>query len=69
MATQSPSAILRKLKKSKNTDKDGPSQKTRDDKEGDDKEGDDKHDEKAPAKGGKRNALIDFIAKNKSHSA
>lgn len=64
MATQSPSAILRKLKKSKNTDKDGPSQKTRDD-----KEGDDKHDEKAPAKGGKRNALIDFIAKNKSHSA
>jgi hypothetical protein len=64
MATQSPSEILRKLKKPHNTDKDGPSQKTTTD-----KQGDDDHDEKMPAKGGKRNALIDFIAKNKKHAA
>jgi hypothetical protein len=64
MATQSPSAILRKLKKPHDTDKDDPSQKTRTD-----KDGDDKNDEKMPLKGGKRNALIDFIAKNKKNAA
>lgn len=64
MATQSPSAILRKLKKPHNTDKDDPDQKTRTD-----KDGDDKHDEKMPLKGGKRSALIDFIAKNKKTAA
>jgi hypothetical protein len=64
MATQSPSAILRKLKKPHDTDKDDPRQKTTTD-----KQGDDKNDEKMPVKGGKRNALIDFIAKNKKHAA
>lgn len=64
MSTQSPSAILRKLKKPHNTDKDGPSQKTKAD-----KQGDDEHDEKMPLKGGKRNALIDFIAKCKKTAA
>lgn len=62
MAT--PSEVLRKLKKPSDTDKDGPSQKTRTD-----KDNDDKHDEKMPDKGVKRNALIDFIAKNKKHAA
>lgn len=56
----SPSKILTKLKKSDDTDKDGPSQKTRTN-----KQGDDDHDEKMPAKSGKSNALIDFIAKAK----
>lgn len=62
MAT--PSEILRKLKKSHDTDKDDPGQKTKTD-----KQGDDEHDEKMPLKKGKRNALIDFIAKNKKNVA
>lgn len=64
MSTQSPSAILRKLKKPHDTDKDDPNQKTKTD-----KQGDDEHDEKMPLKKGKRNALIDFIAKNKKTAA
>lgn len=64
MATQAPSEILRKLKKPRDTDKDGPSQKTRTD-----KQGDDEHDEKISVKGGKKNALIDFIAKCKKNAA
>lgn len=63
MATQSPSKILSKFKKSKDTDKDDPRQKTTTD-----KQGDDTNDEKY-SKGGKRNALIDFIAKNKKNAA
>ena len=64
MSTVSPSKILSKLKKPHNTDKDDPDQKTRTD-----KQGDDEHDEKMPYKKGKRNALTDFIAKNKKHAA
>lgn len=64
MSTVSPSKILRKLKKPIDTDKDDPRQKTTTD-----REGDDKNDEKMPLKKGKRNALIDFIAKNKKHAA
>ena len=64
MSTQSPSSILRKLKKPHDTDKDGPNQKTETDKQGDDRD-----DEKMPLKKGKRSALIDFIAKNKKHAA
>lgn len=65
MATVSPNQILRKLKKPVDTDKDDPSQKSRTD-----KQGDDEHDEKMSVKSGgkKRNALIDFIAKNKKTS-
>lgn len=64
MSTVSPSAVLRKLKKPHDTDKDGPSQKI-----DVDKQGDDKHDEKMPLKKGKRSALIDFIAKCKKTDA
>lgn len=56
-----PSEVLRKFKK---TDKGGPSEKTKAD-----KQGDDEHDEKMSVKGGKRNTLIDFIAKNKKTAA
>lgn len=59
-----PSQILRKDKKPRNTDKDGPSTKVRAD-----KQGDDEHDEKMPMKKGKKNALIDFIANCKKHAA
>jgi hypothetical protein len=54
---QPPSAILKKAKK-KQAD---PVRA--------DKQGDDKHDEKMPVKGGKRNSLIDFIAKCKKTAA
>lgn len=66
MPTQSPSAILRKLKK--------PEKVSAEDK-ADNKNGDD--DKKQGGKtqnteklsSGKRSALIDFIAKNKKHAA
>lgn len=64
MSTVSPSEILRKLKKPSDTDKDGPNQKTQTDEAGDDKD-----DEKMTVKKGKRNSLIDFIAKNKKSAA
>lgn len=53
MSTVAPSKILRKLKKS--ADSDDTSKKGTEDEQ----------DEQAKGKGSKRNALIDFIAKNK----
>jgi hypothetical protein len=55
MAAKSPSEVLCKIKKAEKKKPNDPVRA--------DKQGDDEHDEKMPLKGGKRSALIDFIAK------